>query len=83
MELINSNIRGGLSCAFIPHSVANNHRCAGFDDSKPRVWLGSLDATNLYGWCMCQPLPIGGYQFEELPKSDADRLTMFHKLLDS
>jgi hypothetical protein len=83
MELINGNISGGLSYAFIPHSVANNHRCADFDPSKPTIWLGSLDATNLYGWCMCQPLPVGEDEFEELPQTDAAALAMFHRLLDS
>ena len=83
MQLINDNIRGGLSCAFIPHALANNPDCGEFDESKPKVWLGSLDATNLYGWCMSQMLPVGEYKSVELPPSDQEALDMFHSLLDA
>jgi hypothetical protein len=61
MKLVNDNIRGGLSCAFIPHALANNPDCEAYDATMPQVWLGSLDATNLYGWCMSRMLPVGGY----------------------
>jgi hypothetical protein len=35
MQLSNDTIRGGLSCAFIPHAVANNPDCGEFDENKP------------------------------------------------
>ena len=33
-----------------------------FDPSKPTTWISYVDANNLYGWAMCQYLPIGGYK---------------------
>ncbi len=35
-----------------------------FDPSKPTTWISYVDANNLYGWAMCQYLPIGGYKWE-------------------
>jgi hypothetical protein len=83
MKLVNDNIRGGLSCAFIPHALANNPDCEAYDAAMPQIWLGSLDATNLYGWCMSQMLPVGGYTSIELPQDANAALSLFHSLLDA
>ena len=34
-----------------------------YDSSKPTKHLMYLDANNLYGWAMSQPLPTGGFQW--------------------
>ena len=55
------------------HAVANNPDVPNYDPSKPTNWLTYLDANNLYGWAMCQPLPKGNFRFltpNELKKFD-------------
>ena len=39
-----------------------------YDESKPTKCLQYLDANNLYGWAMSQPLPTGGFRCIELRK---------------
>ena len=81
MTDVNENIRGGLSCAFIPLLEANNPSCQNYRpcDPEEHVWIGSVDATNLYGFCMTQPLPVGDYKRVEMPE---DGLAFLHELID-
>ena len=39
-----------------------------YDKSKPTKNLQYLDANNLYGWAMSQPLPTGGFHWVEFRK---------------
>ena len=39
-----------------------------YDESKPIRYLQYLDANNLYGWAMSQPLPTGEFHWVELRK---------------
>ena len=39
-----------------------------YDKSKPTKYLQYLNANNLYGWAMSQPLPTGGFHWVELRK---------------
>ena len=39
-----------------------------YDKSKPTKYLQYLDANNLYGWAMSQPLPTGGFHWVEFRK---------------
>ena len=34
-----------------------------YDSSKPTKYLQHLDANNLYGWAMSQPLPTGEFRW--------------------
>ena len=36
-----------------------------YDKSKPTKYLQYLDANNLYGWAMSQPLPTGEFRWVE------------------
>ncbi|BFZ23189.1 hypothetical protein BsWGS_26228 [Bradybaena similaris] len=57
--------RGGLSMVSKRYAEANNPLVGGYDASKPKSWFMYLDANNLYGWAMCQPLPTGGFNWVE------------------
>jgi DNA polymerase type B, organellar and viral len=81
MNDIQENIRGGLSCAFIPLIKANFPGCKAYDENKPQVYIGSLDATNLYGFCMKQPLPLGDYAKVDLPDEEDAKLAFMEKLV--
>ena len=34
-----------------------------FDENKSSKFIPYLDANNLYGWAMYEPLPVGGFQW--------------------
>ena len=61
-EMIDSGIRGGV--AMISHRLAhaNNPGVEDYDSSKPTSYIKGLDANNLYGWAMSQPLPSEGFE---------------------
>ena len=40
-----------------------------YDPSRPTKYLQYLDANNLYGWAMSQPLPTGGFHWVGLDES--------------
>ncbi|XP_034266860.1 uncharacterized protein LOC117661806 [Pantherophis guttatus] len=56
--------RGGISMVSKRYARANNLMVEGHDCSKPNIYIMYLDANNLYGWAMSQPLPTGGFQWE-------------------
>ena len=74
--LIEKWMRGGISMASKRHAKANNPLVDGYDPVKPRSYILYLEANNLYGWAMSQPLPMGAFRWEEyceqLAKTIAD-----------
>ena len=62
-------IRGGITQSVHRWSTANNpYMGSEYDKNKPTKYLQYLDANNLYGWVMSQPLPTGGFHWVELRK---------------
>ena len=60
--MIERGIRGGVSMITKKHSRANNPYIEkSYDCSKPNVYLMYLDANNLYGWAMSQPMPENNF----------------------
>ena len=57
---IEKGLRGGISMVSKRHAKANNPHVDGYDSSKPNSYILYLNANNLYGWAMSQPLPTGG-----------------------
>ena len=57
------SIRGGITQAAHRYASANN-KCMGekFDPENVSSFLQYLDANNLYGRAMIQPLPTGGFK---------------------
>ena len=65
-------IRGDLVQAVHCHAEANNKYIgSNYDPNLLSVYLQYLDANNLYGWAMSQPLPTGGFCW----KYDVDSFT--------
>ena len=61
-NLIESNIRGGMSIVTERHCVANNkYMGSDFDTTKPSKFNLYNDCTALYGWAMKQYLPQHSY----------------------
>jgi hypothetical protein len=61
--LIERGIRGGISTITKRHAIANNKYMANYDPKKESKYLPYLDANNLYGWEMSQPLPIKDFKW--------------------
>ena len=62
---IEKGMRGGISMVSKRHARANNPAVEGYDPERPNNHILYLDANNLYGWAMSQPLPTGGFRWVE------------------
>ena len=60
------------------YAKANNPDIEGYDPEKQKRYLLYLDANNLYGWAMSQPLPTGGFQWEKDCKNYRKQLLIIH-----
>ena len=57
-------IRGGITQAVRKYASANNKYMGDrFNPSEDTTYFLYLDANNLYGWAMSQPLPTGGFKW--------------------
>ena len=62
-------IRGGITQSVNRWAAANNpYMGSEYDKNRPTGYLQYLDANNLYGWAMSQPLPTRGFHWVELRK---------------
>ena len=63
-EFIEKSIRGGFSMRTTQHAKANNPLSPeSFNMVEAITYLMYLDANNLYGWPMSQPLQIGQFRW--------------------
>ena len=60
---IEKGLRGGISMVSHRHAIANNPQMENYHPEQPTSFLQYLDANNLYGWAMSQPMPTGGFQW--------------------
>ena len=60
---IEKGLRGGISMVSHRHARANNPSMENYDPSQPNSFLQYLDANNLYGWAMSQPMPTAAFQW--------------------
>ena len=56
-------IRGGILTITGRYAKANNKYMKNYDPKKENVFIQYLDANNLYGWAMSQPLPVGNFKW--------------------
>ena len=71
---IEKGMRGGVSMVSKRYARAYNPLVESYNPSKPNTYLLYLDANNLYGWAMSQPLPTGGFEWVEDLKSLEGRI---------
>ena len=68
-------IRGGITQSVHRWAQANNpYMGSEYDPSKPTRYLQYLDANNLYGWAMSQPLPTGGFHWVDIHPDEIEEL---------
>ena len=72
--MFESGIRSGIMQSVHRYAAANNPYMKEYDSSKPTNYLQYLDANNLYGWAMSQPLPTRGFRWIKCDNWDPKRL---------
>ena len=65
-NMFKKSIRGGSCFCNYRHLKANNKYMADYNPKEPESYLMYWDANNLYGFAMCQKLPLGEYQWVDL-----------------
>ena len=64
-QFIERGIRGGISVITHRYAKANNPYMKFYNSEDDTNYIIYLDANNLYGWAMIQPLPYGGFRWVE------------------
>ena len=68
-------IRGGITQFVNRWAKANNpYMGSEFIPDKPTRYLQYLDANNLYGWAMSQPLPTRGFKWVDIKPGEIRKL---------
>lgn len=65
VHFFKKGVRGGVAMCMKRDARANNKFMKNFVSSKPSSYIAYLDATNLYGAAMSQPLPQSGFEWME------------------
>ena len=63
LMMIERGIRGGMTHISKRYAEANNPYMTTYDPQKSTKYIQYLDANNLYGWAMSQPLPTHGFKW--------------------
>ena len=61
--MFEAEIRGGIIQVVHRYAAANNKYMDNYNRKKPSSYIQYLNANNLYGWAMSQPLPSGGFKW--------------------
>ena len=70
-------IRGGIPQAVRKYALANNKYMGDrFNPNKDTIYLLYLDANNLYGFTMSQPLPTGGFKWVDVNPNEISELAI-------
>ena len=73
--MVEKGIRGGITQSFQRWAQANNpHMGSEYNPDAPTRYLQYLDANNLYGWAMSQPLPTRGFQWADVHPDEIGEL---------
>ena len=62
-NFVKNGIKGGVSYVAKKYSKANNKYMKNFDPQKTSKFIDVVDANNLYGWSMMQPLPYKNFKW--------------------
>ena len=73
--MFEQEIRDGITQAVRKYTAANNKYMGDrFDSKSENSYLQYLDADNLYGWAMSQPLPTGGFKWVDVNPNEISEL---------
>ena len=73
--MFEQGIRGGSTQVAFKYTLANNKYMGDrFNPKSESSYLQYLDANNLYGWAMSQPLPTGGFKWVDVNPNEISKL---------
>ena len=73
--MFEKGIRGGITQVVKKYAKANNKYRNDYNKNEPSRYLQYLDANNLYGWAMSQPLPTGGFRLVNVEPEEVKELS--------
>ena len=76
---IEKGLRGGISYISHRHGKANNKYMRDYNPQEKSSYLMYLDANNLYGWAMSQPLPYRDLQWKDFEDPEEIILDNYHE----
>ncbi|GFQ88987.1 uncharacterized protein TNCT_312881 [Trichonephila clavata] len=78
--LLESQMRGGMCFLAQRYARANNPYLSCYNPSEPSSYIVNLDVNNLYGFCMCEHLPVGDFRWlssEEIAVFDVSNISRY------
>ena len=80
--MVEKGLRGGICHAIHRYAKANNKYMKNYDENEESSFLEYLDASNLYGWTMSEPLPVDGFDsMEYMSKIDENYIKTMIKIV--
>ena len=81
--MVEKGIRGGICHAMHRYAKANNRYMKDYNKDEEESFLEYLDANNLYGGPMSEPLPVDDFDWvEDLSKIDEDFIKNYERNSD-
>ena len=72
--MFEAGIRGGITQAVHRHTAVNNKYMDNYNPNTPASDIQYLDASNLYGWTMSQPLQTEGFKWVNVNPNQINEL---------
>ena len=79
---VEKGLRGGISYIAHRYGKANNKYMSSYNPQEENSYLMYLDANNLYGWAMSQPLPYGDFKWLDFKDPEEIELFNYHQYSD-
>ena len=81
--MIQKGIRGGICPAIHRYAKTNINYMKNYDENEESSFLEYLDANNLYGWAMSEPLPVNNlFWIENASEIDEDYMKSYDENSD-
>ena len=80
LSMVEKGIREGICRAIHRYAKVNNKYMKDYNKVEEESFFEYLDANNLYGWAMSEPLPVDGFdQIKDLSKIGKDFIKNYDK----